>query len=209
MRKIIVLILILIASSAVFAADGYTEADLTTGDWSFISGAFEGGSYSGSFRQTKTVAGSTRSFVSTGCIQITSGYGIVWYTEKPYASILAVGKDVLIQKIRDGQPTHLDMAQNPVYTQIATTLECVFCADFSVMSDTFRTFISVDGDKWSLKLIPKNKAVSSFMESMVLTGSDTFESLTLNETTGDTITYEFSDMENREPTDEELAVWSL
>lgn len=209
MRKIAVLILILIAASSVWAADGYTEADLTMGDWSFISGAFEGGSFVGSFRQTKTVAGSTRSFVSTGRVQIASGYGIVWYTEKPYASILAVGRDVLIQKIRDGQPSHLDMAQNPVYTQIATTLECVFSADFTVMSDTFRTYISTDGESWSLKLIPRNKAVSSFIESMVLSGSDTFESLTLHETTGDTIVYGFSDMENRELTDEELAVWSL
>ena len=116
---------------------------------------------------------------------------------------------MLIQKIRDGQPSHLDMAQNPVYTQIATTLECVFSADFTAMSDTFRTYISPDGDSWSLKLIPRNKAVSSFIESMVLSGSDTFESLTLHETTGDTIVYGFSDMENRELTDEELAVWSL
>ena len=209
MRKTAVLILILFVSFSLWATDGYTEADLSSGTWSFLSGAFAGGRCTGFFRQTKTVAGSTRSFVSTGRIQIASGYGIVWYTEKPYASVLAVGRDVLIQKIRDGQPTHLDMTQNPVYTQIATTLECVFSADFSVMSDTFRTYVYVDGKSWSLKLIPKNKAVSSFMESMVLSGSDTFESLTLNETTGDTITYEFSGMESREPTDEELAVWSL
>lgn len=209
MRKTAVLILILFVSFSLSATDGYTEADLTTGDWSFISGAFGDGSCTGSFRQTRTVAGSTRTFVSTGRIQIASGYGIVWYTEKPYASILAVGRDVLIQKIRDGQPTHLDMAQNPVYTQIATTLECVFSADFSVMDETFRTYVSGDGTSWSLRLEPRNTAVSSFMESMVLSGSDTFESLTLNETTGDTIIYEFSGMESREPTDEELAVWSL
>ena len=209
MRKIAVLILILFSASGLWASGEYTEVDLTTGDWSFISGAFEGGSFSGSFRQTKTVSGSTRTFVSTGRIQIVSGYGIVWYTEKPYASVLAVGKDVLIQKIRDGQPTHLDMAQNPVYTQIATTLECVFSADFSVMGETFRTWISGGGTSWSLRLEPRDKAVSSFIGSLVLNGSDTFDSLTLNETTGDTITYEFSDMESREPTDEELAVWSL
>ena len=208
MRKIAILVLMLCITFCIFA-DDYKEVDLSKGDYPFISGAFKGGSFSGNFTQTKTVAGSNRAFVSTGRIQIAAGYGIVWYTEKPYASMLVVGKDVLIQKIRDGAPTHLDMAQNPVYTQIATTLECVFSADFSAMSDTFRTYLSGDAKGWSLRLIPKSKTVASFMESIEMSGSDTFGFLKLYETTGDAIAYEFSDMENRELTDEELAVWSL
>ena len=209
MRKIVFLILILCVSACVFADDSYKEVDLTKGGYDFISGAFKGGSFSGDFTQTKTVAGSNRAFVSTGKVLIAAGHGIVWYTEKPYASMLAVGKDVLIQKIRDGAPTHLDMAQNPIYTQIATTLECVFSADFSAMGDMFRTYLSGDAKAWSLRLIPKSKTVSSFMESIELSGSDTFEYLKLYETTGDAIAYAFSNMENRELTDEELAVWSL
>ena len=193
----------------VFADYNGTEVDLTKGDYSFISETFGGKIMAGLFKQTKTVAGSPRSFVSTGSILIKTGMGIVWVTEKPYPSILVVGRDVLIQKIRDGAPTHLDMAQNPVYAQIATTLECVFSADFTQMSETFRTYLSGDEKGWSLKLIPKSKTVASFMESIEMAGSDTFEYLKLYETTGDAIAYEFSDMENRELTDEELAVWSL
>ena len=209
MRKIALLVLMLCVSFCIFADDNYVEVDLSKGDYPFISCAFNGGSFSGSFTQTKTVAGSSRAFVSTGKILIAAGYGIVWYTEKPYASMLVVGKDVLIQKIRDGEPTHLDMVQNPVYTQIATTLECVFSADFTQMSDTFRTYLSGDAASWSLRLVPKSKTVASFMESIEMSGSDTFECLKIYETTGDAIAYEFSDMENRELTDEDLAVWSL
>ena len=76
-------------------------------------------------------------------------------------------------------------------------------------SRIFRTYLSGDEKGWSLKLIPKSKTVASFMESIEMAGSDTFEYLKLYETTGDAIAYEFSDMENRELTDEELAVWSL
>ncbi|MBO4279112.1 MAG: hypothetical protein J5891_04805, partial [Spirochaetales bacterium] len=74
---------------------------------------------------------------------------------------------------------------------------------------TFRTYLSGDAASWSLRLVPKSKTVASFMESIEMSGSDTFECLKIYETTGDAIAYEFSDMENRELTDEELAVWSL
>ncbi|MBP5162567.1 MAG: outer membrane lipoprotein carrier protein LolA [Spirochaetales bacterium] len=209
MRKIKVVILLLATACCLFASDALKEVDLTSGDYSFISGAFSGGSFVGDFRQIKAVKGSTRTFVSTGRIQIATGYGIVWYTEKPYASMLVVGKDVLIQKIRDGEPSHLDMAQNPIYTQIATSLECVFSADFSVMDQMFTTFLSGGPSSWELRLVPKSKSVASFMESIEMKGSDMFESLTLYETTGDSIRYEFSGLENRELTDEELKVYSL
>ncbi|MBO4716270.1 MAG: outer membrane lipoprotein carrier protein LolA [Spirochaetales bacterium] len=209
MRKIIMVFLLLALSCCLFAATDMKEVNLTSGEYSFISGAFSGGSFIGDFKQTKAVKGSSRTFVSTGRIQIATGYGIVWYTEKPYASMLVVGKNVLIQKIRDGEPTHLDMAENPIYTQIATSLECVFSADFTVMSQMFTTYLSGDSSSWELRLVPKSKSVASFMESIEMKGSDRFESLTLYETTGDSITYEFSGLENRELTDEELAVYSL
>ena len=209
MRKIIMVFLLLALSCCLFAATDMKEVNLTSGEYSFISGAFSGGSFIGDFKQTKAVKGSSRTFVSTGRIQIATGYGIVWYTEKPYASMLVVGKDVLIQKIRDGEPTHLDMAENPIYTQIATSLECVFSADFTVMSQMFTTYLSGDSSSWELRLVPKSKSVASFMESIEMKGSDRFESLTLFETTGDSIKYEFSGLENRELTDEELSVFTL
>ena len=99
--------------------------------------------------------------------------------------------------------------QNPIYIQIATSLECVFSADFSVMSQMFTSYLAGDSSSWELRLVPKSKSVASFMESIEMKGSDRFESLTLYETTGDSIRYEFSGLENRELTDEELKVYSL
>ena len=209
MRKVIVLLTILIFLFPLFAEETKTQVDLTKGNYSFISDAFGGSSMAGLFKQTKTVAGSPRSFVSTGKILIGSGLGIVWLTEKPYASILVVGKDVLIQKIRDGEAVHLDIANNPIYIQIATSLECVFSADFSKIASLFSTYLSGDATGWELLLVPKDKTVASFMTSITMAGSSTFDSLKMTETTGDAILYEFSDMEQRDLTDEELALYSL
>ena len=47
------------------------------------------------------------------------------------------------------------------------------------------------------------------MTSIIMTGSTSFESLKMTETTGDSILYEFSDLQIRELTDEELALYSL
>ena len=209
MRKVILLLTMLILLSPLFADNAGTQVDLTKGDYSFISDAFGGSSMAGLFKQTKTVAGSPRSFVSTGAILIKTGKGIVWCTEKPYPSILVVGRDTLIQKIRDGEAVHLDIANNPIYIQIATSMECVFSADFSKIASLFTTYLSKAGDAWELLLIPKDKTVASFMTSITMTGSDTFDSLKMVETTGDSILYEFSGMEQRELTDDELAFYSL
>ena len=209
MRKVILLLATLILLFPLFADTAKTEVDLTKGDYSFISDAFSGSSMAGLFKQTKTVTGSPRSFTSTGSILIKTGKGIVWVTEKPYPSILVVGRDVLIQKIRDGKATHLDIANNPIYIQIATSMECVFSADFSKIASLFTTYLTTDATGWELLLIPKDKTVASFMSSITMKGSSTFDSLKMVETTGDSILYEFSDMVQRELTDEELALYSL
>ncbi len=210
MRKVIIVIAMLILLFPLFAADNPgTEVNLMSGNYSFISDAFGGSTMAGLFKQTKTVAGSPRSFVSTGRITIASGMGIVWCTEKPYASILVVGKDKLVQKIRDGEPSHLDIANNPIYIQIATSMECVFSADFSKIASLFKTYLVKEDTKWTLTLIPKDKVVGSFMTSIIMTGSSSFESLKMTETTGDSILYEFSDLQIRKLTDEELALYSL
>ena len=209
MRKVILLLSIFTLLFPVFADEAKTQVNLTDGRYSFISDVFEGSSMAGLFKQTKTVAGSPRCFVSTGSILIKTGKGIVWVTEKPYPSILVVGRDVLVQKIRDGEATHLDIANNPIYTQIATSMECVFSADFSKISSLFNTYLTTDATGWELLLIPKDKTVASFISSITMRGSSTFDSLKMVETTGDSILYEFSDMVQRELTDEELALYSL
>jgi len=210
MRRIMLLLAIsILLFPPLFADDTKAPVNLTEGKFSFISDAFGGSSMAGLFKQTKSVKGSPRSFTSTGSILIKTGKGIVWVTQKPYPSILVVGRDVLIQKIRDGEAVHLDIANNPIYIQIATSLECVFSADFSRIASLFTTYLSGDASGWELLLVPKDKTVASFMSSITMTGSDTFDSLKMVETTGDSILYEFSDMVQRELTDEELALYSL
>ena len=71
------------------------------------------------------------------------------------------------------------------------------------------TYLTTSAGTWELLLIPRDKTVASFMTSITMTGSATFDSLKMVETTGDSILYEFSDMEQRELTDEELALYSL
>ena len=74
MRKvIIVLVMLTLLLLPIFAEETTgTEVDLMSGNYSFISDAFGGSTMAGLFKQTKTVAGSPRSFVSTGSITIAS-----------------------------------------------------------------------------------------------------------------------------------------
>lgn len=212
MKKVLLLFSALCLCVCAFAinSDEITgKLDMTSPSFDIVRKAFSKDPLFGSFTQTKAVTGSTRKFTSTGTVQIAPGYGIIWYTSKPYSSVLVVGKNGIAQKIRDGEPTHMDLAGNEVYTQIAQVMECVFFGDFDVMQKTFDCYFKAESDKWGIRLVPSDKTIKSFIDHIVILGGQSIDSLLMVEGTGDSVLYEFSDLVSREMTDEEKNAYSM
>ncbi len=163
----------------------------------------------GTFRQTKTFSDSPRKLVSSGTVEIVQGKGIVWYMDKPYKSVLAVGKESLFQQVRDSEPVRTDARGNSVYLSIARCMDLLFSGQKDSLEELFELTYQEDDGKWFLLLIPKDKNVASFVSQITVTGSETIESLKLNENTGDCILYEFEGLHKKELTDEELSVFEI
>lgn len=203
MKKVLCALLCLCLCFCVFALNSEDLAFLKSLD------SFSGSCLAGTYSQVKSVVGSNRALTTTGKVLISPEDGIAWLAEKPYESKLIVAEDHLTQQIRKNKPTVLDVSGNEIYTNIATALECVFFGDFETMLKVFNAELKGNEESWLLTLKPAEKALSSFIKSIEISGDKTLKQLCMYESTGDKIEYNFNDLVSRELTGEEKAVYSL
>ncbi|MCQ2398352.1 MAG: outer membrane lipoprotein carrier protein LolA [Sphaerochaetaceae bacterium] len=172
-------------------------------------GVFSSSSLKGNFTQTKTVTSSGRKLESSGRVQIDPQRGIVWYTEKPYSSILIVGSTNLVQKTGSGKPVRLDMSKNRIYTHIAQAMESIFFGDFSTMQKSFNCSFAAKNGTWNIRLKPKDKILSSFISEINIEGNSQIKSLLLEEASDDSILYRFENLVPEELSSEETEIYNM
>lgn len=151
----------------------------------------------GKFTQTKTISAVNRSLNSSGTF-IFSLDGIMWKTEKPFPSTLAVGMTSVVQTMANGKQTVIDASTNQIFTSISSTLSAMFRGDAATLSENFNVSFTSSGSTWNAVLTPKDKAVASILSSLSIGGNYTGDFADLNkivmtEATKDTITYSFSE----------------
>jgi hypothetical protein len=73
----------------------------------------------GDFKQTKFIAQLNREFVSVGNFVIANKKGILWNTEKPFASQLAISETGMVQQNANGTRSEINAKDNVVFAQIS------------------------------------------------------------------------------------------
>ena len=193
MKKITALFAVFVAATVLFAQDldsvcaALASRPNTTGD----------------FTQIKTISSNGRQLKSTGKF-IISRKGIMWQTEKPFPSALILTEDSMIQIAANGNKSVMSGKDNQIFTNISATLSSVFSGDASALRANFDCeFTGADSasagsaNHWSIKLTPKDSTIASVMNCLVLSGSvfqgvASLEALEMQEASGNTIRYEFS-----------------
>lgn len=151
----------------------------------------------GNFSQIKTISAVNRSMKSSGTF-IFSLDGIMWKTEKPFPSTMVVGMTSVKQTLANGKETVIDASSNQIFTSISTTLSAMFSGNSDVLQNNFDVDFSFSGSDWTAVLSPKDNMVKKILTSLSISGKATATSADLNsivmkESSGDTITYNFSD----------------
>lgn len=151
----------------------------------------------GNFTQIKTIRAADRSLKSSGLF-IFSTEGIVWKTEKPFPSSLAVGKTSVIQTRADGSRSVIDASSNRIFMSIASTLSSLFSGDSAALHENFNVSFSPLPHGWKAELSPKDSVVASVLTSLLLSGKTDgsfaeLDSIRMTEASGDTITYVFTE----------------
>jgi len=153
----------------------------------------------GNFEQEKTLSRLNRTLKSSGNFTIAAGLGMIWDTVKPFPSTLILGKDYLIQYRPGGQKTVLNAQGNETFLRMAEVINAVFSGDSQGLIDNFNIYYSGSaGARWELGLSPKDSAIGTFAEKIIMKGGGTpngataIMSILIYEKNGDAVLYNLS-----------------
>jgi hypothetical protein len=124
----------------------------------------------GAFEQTKTIVRLNRSLVSKGNFIIAAELGMVWDTRSPFPSTMTVGRDFLVQSLPDGTKSKIDARGNETFISLADTLSAVFTGNAAKLRQNFDNYFFESGNVWTIGLIPRDAAIRSFAERIILSG---------------------------------------
>jgi hypothetical protein len=139
----------------------------------------------GSFSQSKTLKALTRPLVSNGRVIFAAGTGVLWKITSPFPSQVLVKADALIRWDNDNQPKRTGLGQTPQFRALSDVFLAVFAGDTSRLAASFDTRASIDSDRWSLDLTPRDKDFASRISKIYVAGGQFVEELRINEPQGD------------------------
>jgi outer membrane lipoprotein-sorting protein len=114
----------------------------------------------GRYVQTKHLRELPRPLLSEGSFLFVRDHGVVWRTEKPFASELVITGDALIQQ-QNGQRQRLSAEQQPAVRQIGQIFFAVFSLDLPQLERLFSLHGGAQGAQangWVLGLKPLQNA---------------------------------------------------
>lgn len=158
----------------------------------------------GNFVQEKYLPSINRSLTSSGTFLITATEGIIWQTEKPYPSIMVVGRSHIGQGASPQTMNRMDTGSNRLFMEFSHAISAAFSGNIDTIRNVFHLTFSSQATQWQLFLEPKENTVAQMVKSIQLQGNTVLETVSMTEQNGSTITYTFSNHSfSQEPTEYE------
>jgi hypothetical protein len=145
----------------------------------------------GQFVQTKTLARLGRNLVSRGNFAVDAELGMLWDTQSPFPSVMAVGRDFIVQT-SGGRKSRLDARGNETFIRISQTMSALFMGDSKQLANNFELFFTESGGSWNLGLVPKDSSIRSFAAAIIMRGDSDVRQVALYEQEGGSVVYELS-----------------
>lgn len=150
----------------------------------------------GTFQQEKQVQGFKNPLRSTGKFLIARSHGVVWTTQKPFPSELAITRDRILNRAADGsQQVEADARQQPGLRQVNALMFALMSGDVKALSNYFDpqpTLLA--GNSWRLVLRPKANAMRKLFTQITLEGDRYVRQVNIEEHSGDRTTLQFSEL---------------
>jgi hypothetical protein len=145
------------------------------------------------FVQSRQITGFKRPVESSGNLVVARGRGLLWNTQRPFASTLSITPDHLRVANGTGQmETVLDARREPMLDVLNEVLQSVVIADVVALKARFDLRARLVGaTDWELGLRPRDKALKDRFTIIELTGSHYVRKVRLVEKSGDVTTLVF------------------
>ncbi|MBQ7881426.1 MAG: outer membrane lipoprotein carrier protein LolA, partial [Treponema sp.] len=97
--------------------------------------------------------------------------GILWKTEKPFPSVMAITTTYIIQTKIDGSKVVTDGSSNEVFKSVAQTVSSLFSGNINSLENFFLiNDFSYQNNEWKVSLKPKDKNIESTLNNVVIGG---------------------------------------
>jgi hypothetical protein len=146
---------------------------------------------SGDFKQTKSVKKIKRDFVSTGVFRISKENGIIWKTQKPIVSELAVNKGGVFERDAKGVSRRVLSKENPVFADFSSNIQSLLSGNISELEKNFKIFYERQKCGFKLGLVPREGIVRKAVANIVLDACENVDKVTVMDNDGSPVTYEF------------------
>jgi len=126
----------------------------------------------GEFSQDKQVAGFKNPLRSQGRFLLAQDRGVIWTTLKPFPSEVAVTRDRILSRQRDGSSrVELDGRQQPAMRSVNAIMFALMSGDAQALSAQFVVKVEALPDNgWRMQLTPRSAMLAKVFSTLSLSG---------------------------------------
>lgn len=195
MAKIILTSLLLLAGAAHAADDSFSKIQSRLEKHAVVRADFV---------QMRTMAELQRPQLSRGKLTAWNAGGVIWQIEQPFKATYVLRDEHTIEIAADGRRTEHAASDDRGAARIGRVLRAVLKGDTKTLDDWFDAKPRIEGERWSLTLVPRNGPVAYFVKSIQLYGADFVEGVRIVEENGDATHMQFRNSRAADaPSDEE------
>ena len=122
----------------------------------------------GDFKQTKSIQKLNREFVSTGTFRISKKAGIIWKTQRPVFSELAIHNAGIVERDTNGQIRTLLPKENPIFAEVSNNIQSLFSGKVTELEKNFKVFYEKKSCGFRIGLIPREAMVRMLVDNVVM-----------------------------------------
>jgi hypothetical protein len=156
------------------------------------------------FVQMRTMAELKRPQLSRGRLVAWNAGGVIWEIDQPFRATYVLREDRTIEIASDGTRTERAAAEDRGGARIGRVLRAVLKGDTKSLDDWFESRARLEGERWTLTLVPRSGPVAFYVKSIQLYGADFIEGVRILEENGDATHMQFRNLHAADaPSDEE------
>ncbi len=151
----------------------------------------------GQFAQEKQVSGFRNPLRSQGRFVLARDRGVIWSTERPFASeIVITSTQIRTRRADGGQQTEVDSATQPGLRVVNSLLFSVLSGNLATLSEYFSMqAVSLPAGNWELTLDPKEGVLGRVLKRVFIAGDRFVRHVKIDEQNGDQIDIVLSNLE--------------
>ena len=136
---------------------------------------------SGDFKQTKSIKKRNRKFVSTGTFMISKKNGIIWKTQKPIFSELALNNGGIFERDSSGQSHMLLPKDNPIFADLSKNIQSFFSGKISELETKFQVFYEKKSCGFIMGLVPREGMARMVIDNVVIEACKDIDKVTITD----------------------------